>query len=328
MYVGVASPTTGHMDIIVSDESKLASMEPEVTSARDAAAAAAEEFRDARYYISRILSAESVYEVLDVQHDFNSGIGLSKKKIKDNFFKIALVIHPDRCLIDDATVAFSKLREAYEQINNDLNNPKPFAVPLPKFEAKPRRQVATLTSRMLRGAIHQDMLHCEEGPGKGTHCLSELKHFCEQDKLMSSFGTKVDINPKKGKWSNEFSKSEFREFPKSGFSTSSSMERKSDSRSLSGSKLSAGSGDFKAGSGESGGLAGSGDNSKTNMSSFADKSSLADSFSDFSSGETSPSLEYRDMMSKPCSFTPSSAVYHFAGSGDLCMPMAPSDIGL
>ena len=132
---------------------------------------------DASVLIERILACSSVYSILGIEQDHNSGAGLSKKKIKDNFVKMARTIHPDKCKAERAQLAFSKLRAAYEEVNSDFNNPKPVAPePLPsgKAESKQRRQIAVQTSRMLRGASMDTGL---EGGGGGD--LSALKRYCE-----------------------------------------------------------------------------------------------------------------------------------------------------
>lgn len=147
--------------------------------------------------IRHIMASDSVYETLKVRQDATNGTGLSKKKIKDNFIKMARAIHPDKCLHPDAHAAFSKLRAAYEEINNDLNNPKPISESLPKMELKQRRQVAAVTSRLLRGAATDESM-----VGEGGSDLSCLRRFCDQGKAVSFGVTEDDREARKTKCSS------------------------------------------------------------------------------------------------------------------------------
>lgn len=126
--------------------------------------------------IERILGSSSFYNTLGIESDFTSGSGLCKKKVKENFVRMARTIHPDKCKAEKAQLAFSKLRTAYEAVNSDLNNPKPMAPqPLPSGkDNKQRRQIAVQTSRMLRASSMDTGL---EAGGGGD--LSALKRYCE-----------------------------------------------------------------------------------------------------------------------------------------------------
>lgn len=107
--------------------------------------------------IARVMAAASVYEVLGVSSDLAEGTGLSKKKIKDNFMRMARSIHPDRCSEPDAPLAFSRLRAAYEEVTADLDNPRPTVTETsPRAELPKRRHAAVVTSRLLRGALQMD----------------------------------------------------------------------------------------------------------------------------------------------------------------------------
>ena len=151
------------------------------------------ELNMAAEYIARIFNSQSSYEILGIQADVDKGIGVNKKKLKENFMKMAKNIHPDKCLSSDARAAFSRLRAAYEEIQNDLNSPKPVAVMIPKLELKPRRHAATLTSRVLRGVASGSM---SDGGGRaeeGINDIATLRKFCSDTSGYDASAIGVDV---------------------------------------------------------------------------------------------------------------------------------------
>jgi hypothetical protein len=144
--------------------------------------------------IRHILVSQTPYEILQVDEDFSNGAGISKTKVKDNFTKMARVVHPDKCFHGEAQVAFSKLREAYEQINNDFRNPRPTPASLPIVQDKRRRQVATKTFNLLREVAADKMPH------RGMDAGSDIR-FCDEIRDLPSFSAPAEeFSPKRGKY--------------------------------------------------------------------------------------------------------------------------------
>ncbi|EAX96066.1 DnaJ domain containing protein [Trichomonas vaginalis G3] len=63
--------------------------------------------------VQRILNCKSYYEVLQVKENFK------KDELKQNYRKIAALVHPDKCQDPMATEAFQKVTNAYSTLNDD-----------------------------------------------------------------------------------------------------------------------------------------------------------------------------------------------------------------